>query len=162
MRTHTHNQHCQDRSSSHKPTTLLITTNTFETNSLSLSLSLSRSNTETLKTGILSAPRHQYRQTLGSNVQPNQYEIWRCKQNKSRSLSLSLSLSFSLSGFSAKRFAWSVSLKAAAAATGTTWSVFSSRRNLQCHKIDCSGRKGSGGYLDRLTACQRNACAKIQ
>jgi hypothetical protein len=55
-----------------------------------------------------------------------------------------------------------VSLKAAAAATGTTWSVFSSRRNLQCHKIDCSGRKGSGGYLDRLTACQRNACAKIQ
>jgi hypothetical protein len=158
MHTHTHNQHCLDRSSSHKPTTLLIATNTFETNSLSRSLARSTDQIQKhskqgyyplrdTSTDTLSGPMCSRTSTRSGDASKTNPEA-------------SLSLSFSLSGFSAKRFAWSVSLKAAA--TRTTWSVLSSRRNLQCHKIDCSGRKGSGGYLDRLTACQRNACAKIQ
>jgi hypothetical protein len=155
MHTHTHNQHCLDRSSSHKPTTLLITTNTFETNSLSLARQIKYRNTQN-RDIIRSETPVQTDSRVQCAAEPVRDLAMQAKQ-----IQKPLSLSLSLSGFSAKRFAWSVSLKAAAAATRTTWSVFSSRRNLQCHKIDCR-RKGSGGYLDRLTACQRNACAKIQ
>jgi hypothetical protein len=173
MHTHTRNQHCLDRSSSHKPTTLLITTKHVR-DQLSLSLSLSLSLARSLARSTDQIQKHSKQgyyplrdtstdRLLGPMCSRNSTRSGDAsKTNPEASLSLSLFLFLSLSRFSAKRFAWSVSLKAAEAATSTTWTVFSSRRNLKCHKIDCSGRKGSGGYLDRLTACQRNACAKIQ